>query len=71
MQISSELITKIGMYGLLPAFIGILFFIMWDVAKKTDAGRAGTFWIFVALGAGFVGFIIKVIIQWYFEKVIG
>lgn len=68
MQFSSETITKLGMYGLLPLFIGFLFFIMWDLAKESKAGKVGTFWIFVALGAGFVGYIFKVVIQWYFER---
>ena len=53
--ISSDLITKIGMWGVLPLFIGFLFFIMWDISKKSNAGRAGTFWIFLALGGGFFG----------------
>lgn len=66
--VSSEMITKLGMYILLPIFIGFLFFIMWDISKKSNAGKAGTFWIFVALGAGFVGFLIKVIIEFVFEK---
>ena len=61
--ISEGLIVKIGMYGLLPAFIAFLFFIMWDMAKSTNAGKAGTFWIFVALGAGFVGFLVKIVIE--------
>ena len=62
--ISEAMIVKIGMWGLLPLFIGFLFFIMWDISKKTNAGKAGTFWIFVALGAGFVGFLLKLIIEW-------
>ncbi|WP_323841660.1 MULTISPECIES: DUF2788 domain-containing protein [unclassified Moraxella] len=62
--ISEETITAAGLYILLPIFIAFLFFIMWDMAKSTNAGRAGTFWIFVALGAGFVGFLLKIIIEW-------
>jgi hypothetical protein len=62
--ISEGTIVKLGLYGLLPIFIGFLFFIMWDIAKKSKAGKAGTFWIFVALGAGCVGFLAKGIIEW-------
>ncbi len=69
--ISSDLITKIGMWGVVPLFIGFLFFIMWDISKKSNAGRAGTFWIFLALGGGFFGYIIKLLIQWYFERHLG
>lgn len=67
MLISSDLITKIGMWGVVPLFIGFLFFIMWDISKKSNAGKQGTFWIFVALGGGFFGYLIKLVIQWYFE----
>lgn len=68
MLISSDLITKIGMWGVVPLFIGFLFFIMWDISKKSNAGRQGTFWIFVALGGGFFGFLIKMAMEYYFSK---
>ncbi|MDO5651954.1 MAG: DUF2788 domain-containing protein [Moraxella sp.] len=68
--ISSETVTKIGLYGLLPIFIGFLFFIMWDIAKKSEAGKAGTFWIFVALGGGFFGFLAKIAIEFVLEHFI-
>lgn len=65
--ISADTVTNWGMYVLLPIFIAFLFFIMWDISKQSNAGRAGTFWIFVALGAGFVGFLIKLVIEFVFE----
>lgn len=61
--VSEAMIVQLGLYVLLPVFIGFLFFIMWDMAKKSNAGKAGTFWIFVALGAGFVGFLFKIVIE--------
>lgn len=64
LTVSSDTITNIGLYGLLPLFIGFLFFIMWDISKKSKAGKAGTFWIFVALGMGFFGFLAKGVIEW-------
>ena len=66
--VSSELITKLGMYVLLPIFIAFLFFIMFDISKKNDAGKQGTFWIFLALGGGFFGFLIKMLLEWYFSR---
>ncbi len=66
--VSSELITKLGMYVLLPIFIAFLFFIMYDISKKNNAGRQGTFWIFLALGGGFFGFLIKLVLEWYFSR---
>ena len=66
--VSSELITKLGMYVLLPIFIAFLFFIMYDISKKNNAGKQGTFWIFLALGGGFFGFLIKMVLEWYFSR---
>ena len=68
--VSSELITKLGMYVLLPIFIAFLFFIMYDISKKNNAGKQGTFWIFLALGGGFFGFLIKLVLEWYFSRTI-
>ncbi|WP_372240210.1 DUF2788 domain-containing protein [Pseudomonas sp. gcc21] len=46
------------LFGLV-AFMG---FIVWDLAKKSQAGRWGTMVLFFALGLGVLGFIIKAII---------
>ena len=45
-----------------------LMFIIWDIAKKSNAGKTGTFALFLALSVGFVGYMIKVILQWQLEK---
>jgi hypothetical protein len=37
-------------------------FIMWDLAKKSNAGKFGTFVLFLALGLGMVGFLIKTVL---------
>ena len=66
--VSNELITKLGMYVLLPIFIAFLFFIMFDISKKNNAGKQGTFRIFLALGGGFFGFLIKMVLEWYFSR---
>lgn len=42
--------------GALILFMG---FIVWDLAKKSKAGRFGTFILFLALGLGVLGFVIK------------
>ncbi|HSH48247.1 MAG TPA: DUF2788 domain-containing protein [Halomonas sp.] len=58
-----------------PIMIGglILFmcFIIWDLAKKSNAGRFGTLMLFVVLGAGMLGYVLKVIITWVLEKGVG
>ena len=67
-DIASSTVTIWGMYILLPIFIAFLFFIIWDLSKQSEAGRAGTFWMFLALGAGFIGFILKVLIEMAFKR---
>ncbi|WP_201536767.1 DUF2788 domain-containing protein [Psychrobacter immobilis] len=66
--IAASTVTSWGLYVLLPIFIAFLFFIMWDISKQSDAGRAGTFWIFLALGAGFVGFLLKLVLEVAFQR---
>lgn len=68
--VSAELITKLGLYALLPVFICFLVFIMWDIAKKSGAGKNGTFWIFLALGAGIFSFAIKVALEYFLPRLI-
>lgn len=51
--------------GGLVAYMG---FIMWDLARKSKAGRFGTFVLFLALGLGVVGFIIKTVLVEMIEK---
>lgn len=36
-------------------------FIMWDLAKKSNAGKFGSIILFSALGVGLLGFLIKTI----------
>ncbi|MGP9689883.1 DUF2788 domain-containing protein [Psychrobacter sp. AOP22-C1-C5] len=66
--IAASTVTSWGLYVLLPIFIAFLFFIVWDISKKSEAGRAGTFWIFLALGAGFVGFLLKLLLELAFQQ---
>lgn len=66
--IAASTVTSWGLYVLLPIFIAFLFFIVWDISKKSEAGRAGTFWIFLALGAGFVGFLLKLLLEVAFQQ---
>jgi len=37
-------------------------FIMWDLARKSNAGKFGTFVLFLALGLGLLGFLIKTVL---------
>lgn len=59
---SEAVFSEIAMYVLLTALIGYMGFIVWDLAKKSKAGRFGTIALFTVLGAGVIGFIIKTIL---------
>lgn len=47
------------MTGLVTVLILFMAFIVWDLAKKSKAGKFGTLILFFALGLGVLGFIIK------------
>jgi hypothetical protein len=50
------------------ALMAFMIFIVWDLAKKHDAGRFGTFILYIALAMGILGFTIKGVIQLLMEK---
>ena len=50
------------------ALILFMMFIVWDLARKHNAGRYGTFILYIALAMGIVGFLIKGVIQYLMES---
>jgi hypothetical protein len=50
------------MYILVGGLILFMAFIVWDLAKKSKAGRFGTMILFLALGLGVLGFVIKTVV---------
>lgn len=54
--------SQIAMVVFLTGLIGWMGFIVWDLAKKSEAGKFGTLALFTALGAGVVGFIVKTVL---------
>lgn len=59
---TEALFSQIAMAVLLTGLIGFMGFIVWDLAKKSRAGRFGTIALFVVLGAGVMGFVIKTVL---------
>ncbi len=57
-EVFEELIVTLLVGGLI-LFMG---FIVWDLAKKSKAGRWGTAVLFFALGLGVLGFVIKTVL---------
>ncbi len=53
--------SQIAMLVLLTGLIVWMGFIVWDLAKKSQAGRFGTLALFTVLGAGVIGFIVKTV----------
>lgn len=54
--------SQIALLVFLTALIGWMGFIVWDLAKKSKAGKFGTIALFTVLGAGVVGFLIKTVL---------
>lgn len=52
-----------SMYIGIAALIIFMFFIIYDLGKKSEAGKFGNFILFLALGLGMVGFLVKVFLQ--------
>lgn len=50
------------------ALMAFMVFIVWDLAKKHDAGRFGTLILYIALAMGILGFTIKGVIQLLMEN---
>jgi hypothetical protein len=60
---SEEQVAEFGVTVGLTLFIGYMLFIIWDLARRSKAGRLGTFVLFFVLAFGMIGFIAKAIIQ--------
>ncbi|EAT12751.1 DUF2788 domain-containing protein [Bermanella marisrubri] len=58
-----ELALMIG----LAAVIGFMMFIIWDLGKRSNAGKFGMAVLFFALGLGMLGFIIKGVLKVFFD----
>ncbi len=59
---SVEQFESISLYVLVTALILYMGYIVWDLAKRSNAGKFGTFILFFALGLGVFGFIAKTVI---------
>lgn len=61
---TEEQVSQFGVTFGLAAFIGFMLFIVWSLARQSNAGRLGTFVLFFVLAFGMLGFIAKSVIQW-------
>ena len=58
---SIEQFENIALTVCVGGLILFMCFIMWDLAKRSKAGRFGGFILFAALGVGLLGFVIKTV----------
>lgn len=66
-MITEQQVAQWGMTWGLTFFIGYMLFIIWNLAKESNAGRFGTFVLFFVLAFGMLGFIAKNVIQWLLD----
>ena len=59
---SVELFEEISLYLGVGGLVLLMAYIVWDLSKKSNAGKFGTFILFLVLGLGVLGFIIKTVI---------
>ena len=65
---SEEQIAWFGLTFGVGAFMLYMLFIIAQLAWESKAGKTGTFWLFLALGLGFTGFVAKLLIEYIIEK---
>jgi len=65
----TEQFEALMMYVLVGGLMLFMFFIIWDLAKKSKAGRFGTMILFFVLGLGVLAFIIKTVVVGFLEGV--
>ncbi|MCX7893332.1 MAG: DUF2788 domain-containing protein [Burkholderiales bacterium] len=62
--LTEEQIAEFGVTFGLGGLMAFMLFIIWDLAKKSKAGRFGTFVLFFVLAFGILGFVAKQVIAW-------
>ncbi|MEE4279447.1 MAG: DUF2788 domain-containing protein [Halieaceae bacterium] len=61
-------LTEYGVNIGVGALILFMVFIVWDLARKSNAGVFGTFILYLALALGMLGFVIKTVITYLLER---
>ncbi len=58
----AELFEPVALAVGVSVLIIFMFFIIYDLGKKSGAGKFGMMVLFIALGTGMVGFLIKIVL---------
>jgi len=64
LPLTEEQIANIGLTWGLGILIGLMLWIIWDLARKSKAGKFGTFVLFFVLAFGIFGFVMKNLLEW-------
>jgi len=67
LQLTEEQIAEFGLTWGLALFIGLMLFIIWKLARESNAGKFGTFILFFVLAFGILGFLMKNLLQWLMD----
>jgi hypothetical protein len=65
--LTEEQIANLGLSWGIGAFIALMLFVIWKVARESNAGRFGTFILFFVLAFGIFGFLLKMVIQYLLD----
>jgi len=65
--LTEEQISSFGLTWGLGLMIAFMLFIIWDIAKDSNAGKFGTFVLFFVLAFGILGFVAKSAIKWLLD----
>ena len=63
-----EWFTEYGVTIGVGALIALMIFIVWDLARRSNAGKFGTIILYIGLAMGIFGFLIKFIITYMLEN---
>lgn len=55
-------------YSSITVLVCFMGFIVWNLAKESEAGVFGTWILFIVLGLGVLGFLIKAVIGYMIEN---
>ncbi len=62
--LNEEQVAQLGLTVGVGGFILYMFFIIFQLARESKAGKFGTFMLFLVLGFGMLGFIAKNVLVW-------
>ena len=64
-------LTEYGVTIGVGALILFMIFIVWDLARRSNAGKFGTLILYIGLAMGIFGFVIKFLITYLLENAAG